>query len=116
MITIKNRITLETLLEIETLRGADLRGADFSNADLRDADFSNADKFFSSPWGFCHIQKENIRIGCQYHKTNHWEKFTDEQIAKMDRQARNWWKENKSIVLNIAESCAEIGAKDETNQ
>ena len=91
------------------LRDANLRDADLRDANLRGANFSNTDKFFSSPWGFCHIQKDNIRIGCQYHKTTRWRKFTKGQVAKMDKQASGWWKENKSTVLAIAESCAEIG-------
>jgi uncharacterized protein YjbI with pentapeptide repeats len=47
MIEIKNRITGEIILTIETLKGADLRYVDLRYADLTDVDLSDSDLSFA---------------------------------------------------------------------
>ena len=86
-------------------RDADLCGANLWDADIRGARFSNTDKFYHTPWDFCHIQKDNIRIGCQNHSTESWANAPDDIINSMDSDALAWWKLNKEVVLGIARSC-----------
>jgi len=117
------------------LRGADLTGAYLRDADLRDADLTGAeltdadlrcayltgayltgayltgaimpktDSVLLSPWGWCHVQREYIRIGCQYHTTEEWCNFSDEEIQVMASGAFGWWKQWKPVVMAMAEAC-----------
>ena len=94
------------------LRGANLRGANLSSAYLSGADLIRADLIganLSSAdllvlqtgiWT-CYIQKEHIRIGCQYHSVKEWFEFSDEQISEMSHMALAWWKIWKPIIVQI---------------
>ena len=89
---------------------ANLRGAYLSGACLHGACLPNTDKIMLSPFGWCHVQRDNIRIGCQYHTTEEWRNFSDEEIADMDsRRALDWWQTHKEIVLALAECCEPYG-------
>ncbi len=100
------------------LRGADLRGANLSDADLRGADLRGADlsgtnlrganlKVYQAGEWISYITPSHIRIGCQFHETKKWREFSDSEIDAMNRNALAYWKENKAIVLSIAESFVE---------
>ena len=101
-------------LSATDFRSAVLREADFSAADLSEADFGYAnlngavlpktDIFMACPWRVCHIRSDFIRIGCEKHTVREWREFSDESIEKMDIRALKWWKQNKKIILSIAES------------
>ena len=43
-----------------------------------------------------------MRIGCQHHYVDGWDKFTDDEISKMDEHALEFWKENKQKLITIA--------------
>ena len=45
------------------------------------------------------ITTQYLAIGCQRHTHEVWEKFTDKEIAKMERRASEFWKVNKSWIL-----------------
>jgi len=92
------------------LRGAKLLVADLRGADLRGADLSYAmlpktDAILASPWGWCHVQREYIRIGCQYRKTSSWRLLSNRSIDKMDYGTLIWWKQHKGVVMAMAEAC-----------
>jgi hypothetical protein len=99
------------------LSGADLRGADLSDADLSDADLSGADLscadlrdadlrgadllIYQTDIWTCHIQPDNIRIGCEYHSVTEWFSHDDERISKMESRALDWWKRHKAAIQAI---------------
>ena len=47
------------------------------------------------------ITKEQIKIGCELHKSSEWEKFKDSRIKLMDKEALEWWKANKKIIMGL---------------
>ena len=84
------------------LRGADLRLANLCGADLRWADLREADLLIlQTPIWTVYIQKETIRIGCQYHKVSEWENFNDEKIAGMHIDALAWWKKYREPIFAL---------------
>ena len=89
------------------LRGADLSGADLSGADLCDTNITNTKLliFHCDMWT-AYVQKDKIRIGCQYHTTERWRNFTNDEIQKMSKKpsALDWWNKNKSIIFMMADS------------
>ena len=96
------------------LRSADLRGADLSSADLRGADLRGADyngeKLTKEPIQilglkyFVLITKEQIKIGCEFHKATEWKEFKDKRIIEMDgKEALKWWKKHKDLILKAHE-------------
>ena len=89
-------------------RGADLQGADFRGADLRDANWYG-EKLKKEPIQiiglkyFIIITPEQIKIGCEIHKTDEWAEFSDEEIVKMDgKYGLLWWEDNKKMIMGIA--------------
>ena len=121
---IKHKITGEVLLTIEgdslqgaNLRGADLRGADLRGADLRGADLRGADlrgadlrgtnlptdviRIDGMRWDVT-ILHGYMRVGCQHHHVDDWDKFTDDEIAEMDDDALEFWQANKQKLITIA--------------
>jgi hypothetical protein len=87
------------------LRWASLIHADFRWADLRGARLPKTDTFLYTPWGMAHIQREMIRIGCQYRSTSDWAMLSDDEINKMHIDALDWWTTWKYVVLAIAAAC-----------
>ena len=50
-----------------------------------------------------------IKIGCQLHKVEKWESFTDKQISAMDgEKALNWWKQWREFVLTTHKNLPEV--------
>ena len=43
-----------------------------------------------------------MRIGCQHHHVDDWDKFTDDEISKMDDDALEFWRANKGKLITIA--------------
>ena len=48
------------------------------------------------------IFQDWMTIGCQHHHIDDWDKFTDDEISKMDNGALEFWKENKGKLITIA--------------
>ena len=94
------------------LRGADLRGADLKEANLRGADLRLADlRSADLPTDVIRIDGMRwdvtilhgwMRIGCQHHYVDVWDKFTDNKISKMDDDALEFWQANKQKLITIA--------------
>ena len=89
------------------LTGANLRGAYLRGADLTSA-YYNGEKLTKEPIQitglkyFVFITSEQIKIGCELHKSGEWKKFTDKEILAMDgKKALKWWKIHKRLILGI---------------
>ena len=91
------------------LRDADLRGADLRCANLFDADLRGAkidgEELTKTPLQinglryWCLITDGYMRLGCKRYAHDEWAAFDDEQIAKMDSGALEFWKQWKSTLL-----------------
>ncbi|RMF53250.1 MAG: pentapeptide repeat-containing protein [Bacteroidetes bacterium] len=106
------------------LIGADLGGADLNRADLSGADLSWADlrgaclsgaKFLECKTEIWTIQvhADSVRIGCQHHSHEEWMAFSDEEIAKMDDRALDWWRRYKPVVAAMIEAVKQQGGDDD---
>ena len=94
------------------LRWADLRGADLQEVNLRGADLRWADlRWANLPTDVIRIDGMRwdvtilhgwMRIGCQHHYVDVWDKFTDNKISKMDEHALEFWQANKQKLITIA--------------
>ena len=126
---IKHKITGEVLLTIkgDTLQGADLQGANLQGADMQGADLrgaymqganlrvanlrwadlpKDAIRIGGMRWDVT-ILYGYMRIGCQHHHVDDWDKFTDDEISKMDSEALEFWQANKQKLITIANSTKE---------
>ena len=82
------------------LRDCDLRGSNLRDCDLSDCDLSGSDlRVLQTDIWNVYVQKDTIRIGCQYHSISDWAQFTDGQIANMHRSALIWWKTWKDLIF-----------------
>ena len=95
------------------LFGANLFGADLFGADLSGVNLSGADLFgekldkqpiqiLGLKWSVM-ITKQHIKIGCEFHKADEWNEFSNEEISKMNSRALDWWKDNKKIIMDLHE-------------
>jgi uncharacterized protein YjbI with pentapeptide repeats len=99
------------------LSGANLYGADLYGANLYGANLYGAN-LYGATYGIAtlkngllqllgkywpvYIFDAHIKIGCQFHSTEEWDSFTDDQISNMAGNALEFWKENKEIILMLA--------------
>ena len=84
------------------LRRANLRGADLRGANLRGADLpTDVIRIDGMRWDVT-ILYGHMRIGCQHHHVDDWDKFTDDEISKMDDDAMKFWQANKQKLITIA--------------
>ena len=126
---IKHKITGEVLLTIEgdSLKGADLQYANLQGANLQGANLQGANlqgvnlqganlkganlqganlptdviRIDGMRWDVT-ISQDWITIGCQHHHIEKWNKFTDDEISKMDDNALEFWQANKHKLITIA--------------
>lgn len=110
----------EANLSRANLSEADLRGADLSEADLSGANLSGANLLGANlreanlreanlivlhlPFYTAYIQRDNTRIGCKYRSNQEWARLSDEEIAKMDSNALEFWTAYKSIIFAAMDS------------
>ena len=116
---IKHKITNEVLLTTRgdslqgaNLQGANLRWADLRCANLREANLQGANlRWANLPTDVIRIDGMRwdvtilygyMRIGCQHHHVDDWDKFTDDEISKMDSKALEFWQANKQKLITIA--------------
>jgi hypothetical protein len=53
---------------------------------------------------FILIAGEKMKIGCELHAVEEWNKFKRKDIIEMDGDsAWQWWKEHKPLIMPIAE-------------
>ena len=97
------------------LRGANLRETDLRETDLREtnlyrvnlygADLYGADLIvLNLPFYTAYIQRDNTRIGCKYLSNQEWAGLSDDEIAKMDSNALEFWTAYKSIIFAAMDS------------
>ena len=86
------------------LSGANLSGANLSGANLSEADLRGADMIIIT-WHplNVYITTEHIRIGCQSHSLESWKNFSDEEISGMHKNASEFWKLNKELIIGLCE-------------
>ena len=96
---IKHKLTNEVLLTIEgdSLQDADLRWADLRGANLP----TDVIRIEGMLWDVT-ILHGHMSIGCQHHHVDDWDKFTDDEISKMDSKALEFWQANKGKLITIA--------------
>jgi len=46
---------------------------------------------------------DTLQIGCRRHKIEEWKSFSDEEIAKMDDGALEWWGHWKDFIFKAIE-------------
>ena len=84
------------------LRGANLRGANLRWANLQDANLpTDVIRIDGMLWDVT-ILHGHMSIGCQHHHVDDWDKFTDDEISKMDSKALEFWQANKGKLITIA--------------
>ena len=84
------------------LQGANLQGANLQGANLRWADLpTDVIRINGMRWDVT-ILHGYMRIGCQHHHVDGWDKFTDDEISKMDDNALEFWQANKQKLITIA--------------
>ena len=101
-----------TSLREANLQGANLQGANLQGADLWEANLQEADL-----WGqkltipptqilgyryFILIAGNKMLIGCKLHNIEEWDTFKRDRISMMDKEAWDWWKEHKPLIMPIA--------------
>ena len=92
------------------LRGADLYGADLHGANLRGADLYEADLHGANliniklPFYEVFVNIDSTTIGCKKYFNKEWKTFTDEDIAKMDSNALEFWNSYKQIIFSAMDS------------
>lgn len=47
-----------------------------------------------------YVFKDHIKIGCEIHSKKSWRKFSNSEILSMDRNALEFWKQYKSLILH----------------
>lgn len=96
------------------LHDTDLYGVDFSGANLIGADLQGAKlsgevlkkppiSILNLRWDVL-ITTEYLTIGCHRHTHEVWEAFTDDEIAKMESRASEFWKVNKEWLLGACKA------------
>ena len=84
-------------------RGADLSGAYLSGEKLDKQPLM----IQGMKWDIL-ITKQQMKIGCQFHKVDAWWKFSSKEISAMHTDALVWWKANKNILQALhKEHCRE---------
>ena len=91
------------------LSGANLSGANLIGANLYCANLSGEIlkkipiSILNLTWDVL-ITTEYLTIGCQRHTHEVWEAFTDDEIAKMESIASEFWKVNKEWLLGACKA------------
>ncbi|MCY1277857.1 Pentapeptide repeats (8 copies) [compost metagenome] len=98
------------------LRDANLSGANLSDAYLGGAYLSELTSLWSASGNRAEIKAiqadtwdvaytaTHLQIGCQLHLIGEWWAFSDEEIARMDSRALDWWRIWKPILQQIIET------------
>ncbi|WP_241043680.1 pentapeptide repeat-containing protein [Achromobacter xylosoxidans] len=95
------------------LGGADLGGAYLGGADLRGAYLGELSSIRGASGNLREIKAiqcdtwpvtytaTHMQIGCQFHELERWWSFSDEQIARMDTSALEWWQKWRPVLHTI---------------
>ncbi len=92
------------------LSGADLSGAYLFRASLSGADLSEDLKIKQIPIQLLNLRwpiiifDQHMQIGCEFHSIKNWFNFSDARINNMDCKAFNFWKQNKTSLMEICKA------------
>jgi hypothetical protein len=93
------------------LARANLEGANLARANLEGAKCFNEELIYLPPIqlsGFQHwnviIAGTHMKIGCELHKIEEWDKLKKSRIKLMDKGAADWWTEHKPLIMPIAKN------------
>jgi uncharacterized protein YjbI with pentapeptide repeats len=103
-------------LDGANLDGANLNRANLAHANLTDANLIGA-KYFNEEtiylppvqisgfqhWGII-IAGTHMKIGCELHTIEDWDKLKKSRIKLMDERAADWWEEYKPLIMSIAKN------------
>jgi len=115
---IKGAISARISFYRANLRYADLSYADLSSANLRSANLSSAVgnmrevKSLQCEKYLIVFTKERLFIGCESHTIKEWERFSDDEISKMDSDALEWWVKWKEFIFTAIELSFTENIKD----
>ena len=63
------------------------------------------------------ITDHYMRIGCQFHEIEAWDKFTDAEIAEMDgKYALRFWRESKEALMILARNHAKKATAEKASK
>ena len=89
-------------LQWANLKGANLKGANLKGANLQGANLpTEVIRIDGMRWDVT-IFQDWMTIGCQHHHLDDWNKFTDDEISKMDVDALEFWQANKGKLIAVA--------------
>ena len=99
-------------LSEDNLTGADLRGANLTGAYLSGEKLDKQPLFVLGLKWDVMITKQQMKIGCEFHKVEDWWKFDNKHILGMaSKEALVFWKENKPILKKLWDNhCKEKGS------
>ena len=90
-----------------------LANAKLANAKLANANLADANLLCQGDMTYIHTMqldkwkigftKDVLQIGCQRHSHQAWQNFTDEDIARMNIDALQWWKKWKTFIFKAIE-------------
>ena len=99
----KNSIKLA--VEFAVSQKADLRGAYLSGADLSGEKLDKQPLFVLGLKWDVMITKQQMKIGCEFHKVEEWWGFDNKRILEMaSKEALIFWKTNKPILKKLWEN------------
>ena len=86
------------------LEGANLEGANLERASLQNCigNMKEVKSLQLDKWQVVYTA-DQMAIGCQQHSIAAWKEFTEDEIASMDRDALEWWHENRETVFHLLE-------------
>ena len=103
-------------LDYANLVGANLYSANLYSANLAGAGLYGAKCFNEEliylppiqlsgfrPWNIT-IAGTHMKIGCELHKIEEWDKLKKSRIKLMDERALDWWEEYKPLIMLIAKN------------
>jgi hypothetical protein len=93
------------------LEGANLEWANMDNANLAGVKCFNEELIYLPPIQLSGFQTWNIiiagthmKIGCELHKIEEWDKFKKSRVKLMAKGAADWWEEYKPLIMPIAKN------------
>ena len=86
--------------ERANLYGANLYGANLWSTT---GNMCQIKSIFIDTWPIGYT-KDVIQIGCKKYNIDEWWSFSDDEIAKMDDNALEWWNKYKDIIKGIIDS------------
>ena len=86
------------------LYGANLTGADLTGMKINNKPCTAPPAMICGLRWLVTISDAHIHIGCQTHSTTAWSRFKDDDIAKMDIHALEFWQQRKPAIIATAKA------------